>query len=520
MSGQRAAAENLPAAIAARKLSKAFGGVRALRSASFSARSGEVHALIGENGAGKSTLIKILGGRFPPDEGEILLGGAPVHLAGPADAAARGIGTVFQELTLLPWLTVAENLLFGREPRSAIGLIRRGALASEAEAMLAGLGIFHVDPRALAAEISLSERQIIEIARAVTKRPRILFLDEPTSSLVEREVSWLFQRIRELRESGSTIVFTSHRWNEITSIADRITIFRNGANVGVFTKIDQDEAITLMTGRHVGALYPVLPAVPAEAEVVLGLSGAALPGYGVAKNEASAGLALSFSLHAGEILGVGGLAGQGHRELFLGLFGAPPLARGKITVDGKPLSVRRPSDAIHSGLGIALVPEDRKTEGLLLPLSVRDNLTLPILRGISRLGVIRAPTEGRMSREIIAALGVRTPSAAQPVGTLSGGNQQKVLLGRWLLAQSHILLLYDVTRGVDVATRHEIYELMTRLAREGRAILFYSSDTEELAHLCHRVLVLREGRIAAELSPPTLSAEAIVSASMRQRDAA
>lgn len=520
MSEQPAAADNLPAAIAARKLSKAFGGVQALRSASFSARISEVHALIGENGAGKSTLIKVLGGRFPADQGELLLGGATVRLAGPADAAAHGIGTVFQELTLLPWLTVAENLLFGREPRAATGLIRRRALASEAEAILAGLGIFDIDPRALAAEISLSERQIVEIARAVIKRPRILFLDEPTSSLVEREVLWLFERIRELRESGSTIVFTSHRWNEITSIADRITIFRNGTDVGVFTKIDEDEAITLMTGRHVGALYPVLPPAPAGSKVALGVSGAVLPGYGVARNEASAEAALAFSLHAGEILGIGGLAGQGHRELFLGLFGAPPLARGKITVNGKPLRVRRPSDAIHSGLGIALVPEDRKTEGLLLPLSVRDNLTLPILRRISRLGVIRAPTEGRMSREIIAALGVRTPSAAQPVGTLSGGNQQKVLLGRWLLAESHILLLYDVTRGVDVATRHEIYELMTRLAREGKAILFYSSDTEELAHLCHRVLVLREGRIVAELLPPTLSAEAVVSASMRQRDAA
>lgn len=227
-----------------------------------------------------------------------------------------------------------------------------------------------------------------------------------------------------------------------------------------------------------------------------------------------------FSLAAGEILGIGGLAGQGHRELFTGLFGAPPLKRGTIRVDGKPIRIARPSDAIRAGLGIALVPEDRKGEGLLLPLPVRDNLTLPILGRISTFGVIRGGEEARMSREMISRLKIRTPSAAQPVGTLSGGNQQKVLVGRWLLAESRILLLYDVTRGVDVATKHEICELIARLAQEGKAILFYSSDTEELAHLCHRVLVLRGGRVAAELTPPALTAEAIVSAAIRDADAA
>ncbi|HUC17347.1 MAG TPA: sugar ABC transporter ATP-binding protein [Acetobacteraceae bacterium] len=498
------------AAIAARGVSKAFGGVQALRNASFAARGGEVHALVGENGAGKSTLIKILGGRIPPDAGDILLDGQSLHLAGTADARRQGIGTVFQELTLLPWMSVAENLLIGREPRSSLGLIRRSALADEAEALLAGLGIHHIDPRALALEVSLAERQIIEIARVVIRRPRILLLDEPTSSLVEREVAWLFARIRELSAAGTAVVFTSHRWNEITSIADRITIFRNGAEVGTYTEIAEEEAITLMAGRRVEALYPALPPVPANAPPALELSGASLNGAGE----------LGFSLAAGEILGIGGLAGQGHRELFLGLFGAPPLRHGRISVGGRVMRVASPADAIHAGLGVALVPEDRKSEGLLLPLSVRDNLTLPILGRLSRLGVIRGAAERRMSREIITRLGVVTPSAAQPVGALSGGNQQKVLLGRWLLADSRILLLYDVTRGVDVATKHEIYELMARLAGEGRAILFYSSDTEELAHLCHRVLVLRAGRIAATLAPPALNAEAIVAAAMRETERA
>jgi ribose transport system ATP-binding protein len=497
-------ADHQLSAIAAEKLSKAFGGVQALSGASFDARAGEVHALVGENGAGKSTLIKILGGRLQPDSGTVLRDGQTIHLSGPADANARSIGTVFQELTLLPWMTVAENLLVGREPRTALHLIRRGALAAEAEAVLAGLDIHHIDPRALASEISLAERQMIEIARVVMRHPRVLLLDEPTSSLVEREVEWLFARIRELSVAGVAVVFTSHRWKEITSIADRITIFRNGREVGTFDTIDESEAITLMTGQQVETLYPPRPSFPANAAPVLELANARL------KTTTS----LELTLHAGEILGIGGLAGQGHRELFLGLFGAAPLHHAIIRISGKPTRIVSPADAIHAQLGIALVPEDRKTEGLLLPLPVRDNLTLPILSRLSRLGVIRAGAERQMSRAMIAQLGIRTPGPMQPVGALSGGNQQKVLVGRWLLAESRILLLYDVTRGIDIATKHEIYELMMRLAAEGKAILFYSSDTEELAHLCHRVLVLRDGHIAAELAPPELDAEAIVAAAM------
>ena len=490
-------------------LGRSYGGVRALRDADFSAVAGEVHALVGENGAGKSTLIKVLGGRVRPDTGIMRIKGRDVSLASPHAAHALGAWTVFQELTLLPWMTVAENLLLGREPRSRLGLIDRAATERAAEATLGLLGIHHIDPLALVEDISLAERQIIEIVRAITQNPEILFLDEPTSSLVEREVEWLFGQIRRLRAAGTCVIFTSHRWNEISNIADRITVFRAGTGVGTFTEIDESEAVTLMTGQRVDALYPKPPESVRPAPA---LQVAALAGPGVA--------GVSFALNKGEILGVGGLAGHGHRELFFMLFGALRAASGTVKEDGKPVRITSPRAAIRTGTGIALVPEDRKSEGLLLAMSVRDNLTLSILHRIARAGVIRQGAEQGLCRRIVDQLKVRTSGLSSRVGALSGGNQQKVLLGRWLLADCHTLLLYDVTRGVDVATKHEIYELMVRLAAEGRAILFYSSDAEELAHLSHRVLVMREGRIAAELPAAGLTAEDVVAAAVRDSRAA
>jgi ribose transport system ATP-binding protein len=492
--------------IAAVDVSKSFGGVHALQGASFEADRSGVHALVGENGAGKSTLIKILSGLLRLDRGQIRLDGKDVRIDRPAAAQRLGIGTVFQELTLLPHMTVAENLLLRHEPRGRFGLIRPRELARQAARLLQDLGLGEINPDAVVSGLPLAQRQLVEIVKIVSHAPKILLFDEPTSALAEREVAWLFDLIRRLRGEGRTIVFTSHRWNEVRDISDRITIFRNGQRVGTFAAADIDEnrAVELMTGRLVSAIFPPLPALGAAEPVleVRGLSSGRMREVG-------------FTLGRGEILGIGGLQGQGQRDLFLALFGAQRLRAGRIAIHGHPVSIRHPHDAISKGIGIALVPEDRKSEGLLLPMTVRQNMTLPVLGSLSRMGYVDLRREARTVGRMIQQLGIRTPGPDQVVGALSGGNQQKVLIGRWLLTDARILLLYDVTRGVDVATKHDIYNLVAQLSVEGRAILYYSSDTAEMAHLCHRVLVMREGRIATELRSPEITADALVRASLR-----
>ncbi len=487
-------------------VSKSFGGVHALQGASFGADRGEVHALVGENGAGKSTLIKILSGLLRLDRGQLRLDGRDVRIDRPVAAQRMGIGTVFQELTLLPHMTVAENLLLRREPRGRFGLIRPGELAQQAAQRLQDLGLGEISLDAVVSALPLAQRQLVEIAKVVSHTPAILLFDEPTSALAEREVVWLFELIRRLRGQGRTIVFTSHRWNEVRDISDRITIFRNGQRVGTFAaaEINENRAVELMTGRHVSAIFPPLAAL-GPAEPVLAVRGLA---SGRVRD-------VDLTLHQGEILGIGGLQGQGQRDLFLTLFGAQRLRAGTMAIQGRPVAIHHPRDAIGRGIGIALVPEDRKSEGLFLPMSVRQNMTLPVLGGLSRLGYVDLRRETQTVARMIQQLGIRTPGPDQVVGALSGGNQQKVLIGRWLLAEARILLLYDVTRGVDVATKHDIYDLVMTLSSEGRAILYYSSDTAEMAHLCHRVLVMREGRIVTELRSPEITADALVRASLR-----
>jgi ribose transport system ATP-binding protein len=333
-----------------------------------------------------------------------------------------------------------------------------------------------------------------------------LFLDEPTAALSENEVNWLFERVRRMREQGTCVIFTSHRWREVESLADRITVFRNGVDVGTRNSLSEDEAVNLMTGRTIDRAFPSPPPVP-DGDPVLRV-----------KDLKSDGVrGVSFDIRPGEILGVGGLAGHGQRELFLSMFGAHKSTGGTIQMQGRGRRIRRPLDAIRAGMGIALVPEDRKAEGLLMSMSVRDNLSLVTLRSISRFGLIRWRGERTRVNQTIGQLSIKSSvPAVEPVGALSGGNQQKVLIGRWLMTDAKVLLLYDVTRGVDVATKQEIYDLVISQAAAGKAILIFSSETEEVARLSHRVIVLREGRINAELEGADIGAEQIVAAAISE----
>lgn len=500
--GQRGAV-----AIEAAGICKSYGPVQAVNGASFAARVGEVHALVGENGAGKSTLIKTLCGVTRQDSGKILLRGEEATFSDPALAQRHGIGTVFQELTLLPWMSVAENLLINVPPRGFGGLISRRKLPERGAEVLARFDLERIDPRELAADLSVADQQLIEIVRALQRQPEILFLDEPTAALNESEVEWLFSLVSDLRDRGVCTIFTSHRWQEIETLADWITVFRNGRDVGSARTMDEDEAIQLMTGHALDRVFPKPPPVTTGSKVALSVKD--LEAGGVRK--------VSFDIRAGEILGVGGLAGHGQRQLFLSLFGAHRMTRGTIEVQGKHRRIRRPLDAIRSGMGIALVPEDRKSEGLFMPMSVRDNLSLVQLSSLSRFGLIRWKEERASVENVIRELAIRSAAPTRDrVSALSGGNQQKVVIGRWLATDAQVLLLYDVTRGVDVATKQEIYQLIVDQAASGKAVLIFSSETEEMAHLCQRVIVLREGRVNAELTGDAVQAEQIVAAAMKE----
>ncbi|GAA0996060.1 sugar ABC transporter ATP-binding protein [Acrocarpospora macrocephala] len=494
-------------AVRAAGVHRAFGGVQALRDASFAARPGEIHALAGENGAGKSTLIKVLCGLISADRGTVEIFGQQVRrVVEPAARRRLGVATAFQELSLLPDLTVAENLLLQDPPRGRLGLVRRGRLVPTADTILRKYGVDYIDSRATTADLSVAHRQIVELVRVLAQEPRVVILDEPTAALPDRQVEWLAGHMRRLRDAGCCVIFTSHRWREIEQLADRVTVFRNGTQVATRDRISEAEAVTLMSGRTLAGTYPDISALPVG-ETVLRVD--ELAGGRLRK--------VSFDLRRGEILGVGGLAGQGQRDLFLTLFGARRAAAGTVSIGGEQVVIRRPKDAIRVGLGIAYVPEDRKAEGLFLPLSIRDNVALATLSRRSAGGFVRRRAERSAVTSISEQLRIGGGRASnQAVGTLSGGNQQKVVMARWLLTDARILLLFDVTRGVDAATKHDIYQLVADLAAQGKAILFHSSETEEIANLCHRVLVLREGRISAELPGPVGDADQIVAASLKE----
>lgn len=490
-------------------ISKSFPGVRALHQVSFSLQKGEVVAVLGENGAGKSTLMKILAGVQRPDGGTIRLDGARKEIRSVAEGLSLGIALIHQELTLAPNLSIAANLFLGREPRT-FGLIHEREIHQRSEEYLNRVGL-DVPPATLVGDLTIGRQQLVEIAKALSTNARILIMDEPTSSLSLQETERLFEVVKELRERGISILYISHRLSEVIELADRVIVLRDGENVGTLEReeITYERMVGLMVGRDLARFSAYAPQVPGAA--VLTVRGLRTPAHPVHE--------IDFEICAGEIVGLAGLVGAGRTELLATLFGVTPAVHGRIAVNGEILPIRNPTTAIAAG--IALVPEDRKQQGLLLDMAVAENLSLALISQEQRLGFIHFDAEQRLSTEMMEKMNIKTPSSRQIVRYLSGGNQQKVVIGKWLATKPTILLLDEPTRGIDVVAKQEIYALMEGLAAAGVAILFASSEMEEVIGLSDRVLVMHEGRLSGELSREELSEEAIMTlATGRSKSAA
>ncbi|MGN8199988.1 sugar ABC transporter ATP-binding protein [Salinisphaera sp. RV14] len=496
-------------ALEASGIAKHFAGTIALDDADFSCRRGEVHVLLGANGAGKSTLVKILCGVQPPDAGTIRLSGEPVQLRNPIRAAELGVAAVFQELSLAPHLTVAENIMLAHEPTGPLGQIRGRELRRRVTDLFEQIGIDHIKPNTLTGRLTLADQQLVEIAKALSHDPKTLIVDEGTSALGREEVRRLFDLLGRLRERGTAIIFISHRMAEVREIADRLTVFRNGTNVGTVDAADMDEShlVELMLGERIEQSFPDRAPQPADKDPLLDVA------------NLSAGELLhdiSFQLRRGEVLGVAGLEGQGQGDLLLALFGMVRRLSGEVRVAGKPVHLGSPWKAIRAGF--ALIPEDRKTQGLLQPLSLRENIVLASLKVLSRGGLIDRARERRTAEEGMQRMEIKAASMETPVAALSGGNQQKVVIAKWLETGGDIFLFYDPTRGVDVGTKRAFYELIGELAQAGKAVLLYSTELSELVGVCHRVLVMNDRRIAETLEGTDITENAILAASLGVRE--
>jgi ribose transport system ATP-binding protein len=487
-------------------ISKRYGGVRALENAALTVQAGHIHAILGENGAGKSTLIKILTGVVAPDEGSMLLDGNAVTFRSPAEAARAGIACVFQELSLIPDLSVADNITISNPPKR-FGMIDRRAQRRIAEEALARAGAEDIHPRAMVRDLPLSRRQLVEIAKALARKPRLLILDEATSALTASDVTKVFSVLKRLRSEGLALLYISHRMHEISELADECTVFRNGHNVASYkagTRTD-NEVVEMMIGREYSNVFPPKPVRVAGMAPVLECR---TLGWTDRLRD------ISFSVGKGEIVGLGGLDGQGQRELLLALFGVLRGTTGSIAIDGKPVSLNSPAAARAAGVGMSLIPEDRKTEGLMLPMTVRENLSFANLDRISNAGIIDRNKENRLIDAMVKLLAIKTAGPDIPVGALSGGNQQKVVIAKWLMREPRIILLNDPTRGIDVGTKQEIYQLLRRLADAGASILFYSTDYDELIGCCDRVLVLYDGRVVRELEGEGMTEHALIASAL------
>ena len=480
-------------------IDKRFAGIHALSGVDLTIRPGEVHSMVGENGAGKSTLMRVLGGEHRPDAGEIRIDGKAVRLSGPVDAIARGISVIHQEMALAPDLTVAENIFLGELP-ARIGW---GALNAKARDLIGQLG-FDISPRRTVSELSVAHQQVVEIAKALSRKARVLVFDEPTAVLSMGDAQRLLDIIRGLRSSGVGLVYISHRLDEIYAISDRITVLKDGRKVDTVTPraVPVDGLIRMMVGRPLNQLFGVKPE-RCVGEEILKVDRLTLPN-GISD--------VSFTLRRGEVVGLGGLVGSGRTEVARAIFGADPIASGTLTLHGRPYRPSAPKSGVKGG--IALVPEDRKGQGVVLDMAIAKNATMARTGPVTRAGFFSRGAERRTVQRLIDDLHIKLGTMMDPVSSLSGGNQQKVVLAKWFHAGGEVVILDEPTRGVDVGAKTEIYSLIHRMASEGKAVLVISSEHAELFGLCDRVLVMGEGRLRGELLPPDFSEEKLLHLSM------
>lgn len=484
----------------AKEITKTFPGVKALDNVSFNLKEGEVHALLGENGAGKSTMMKVFSGVHQPDSGSVSINGKKVNITSPKAAMDMGIGIIYQELNLCPHLTVAQNIFLCREPRKGM-VVDRKKMNEDAKELL---DFIHagIDPDERVSRLSVSKRQMVEIAKAVSQNIDILIMDEPTSSLSEREVKELFEVIRRLKNEGKGIIYISHKLDELEEITDRVSIFRDGRYITTekFEDITMDEIISHMVGRDITEQFPRTSVE--KGEKLMEVKGFSNPGF-VSD--------INFDLYEGEILGVSGLVGSGRTELFKSIFGALGKPVGKVSLRGKILDINQPSDAIKSG--IVYVSEDRKKEGLALEMSVKKNMSFPILKEISSrfLKKVDMSLLEEKAESMVKSMKIKTPSLDQKAKNLSGGNQQKVVIGKWLLKNPKVIILDEPTRGIDVNAKVEIYKLMNELKGNGIGVIMISSELPELLGITDRTLVMKEGKITACLETLKTNQEEIMS---------
>jgi len=486
-------------------VTKSFGAVAAVQGVSFPLLAGEAHALVGENGAGKSTIVKMLAGVHRPDTGTLRINGADIDFAGPADAKAAGIAVIYQEPTLFPDLSVAENIAMGNQPLTRLHQIDRKAMNANAEKLFTRLGV-HIDPARPARGLSIADQQLVEIAKALSSNARILIMDEPTAALSGVEVERLFSVVRSLRDEGAAVMFISHRFEEVTALCQRVTIMRDGKHVCTEAVADLtvDDMIRRMVGRDLSALFPKQDVTPGD--VLLEVDG--LGREGVFSD-------ISFSVRAGEIVALAGLVGAGRSEVMQAVFGVEKYDSGSVTVMGKRLKPGSPRAAMAAGM--ALVPEDRRQQGLVMELSIERNVTLPRSRKLARLGLLLGSAERDEAFKWTKRLQTKFGHLSDAVATLSGGNQQKVVLAKWLATGPKLLIVDEPTRGIDVGTKAEVHRLMSSLAADGLAIVMVSSELPEVLGMADRIVVLREGRIAAQLTRAEATEENVMYAAMGQQ---